>query len=155
MAIVALVCGGVGVVAGRGQRPSAAPAPPVREVVRAVPGESRVVVTPGAPGLDPEALQDDIRELLREELAERDGPDGDTAVEAAVAPTTDNLAAAERGQDVVASAIAAGHWTEADAIELRALALEMTQGQREEVAHTLVPAINRQELRLDYAGPPF
>ncbi len=80
---------------------------------------------------------------------------GEAAAPPPLEPTPANLAAAKSAQELVNAAIATKHWTEADRERLRLLAPQMSAEQFAHVQRQLAVAMNAQELRPDFRGPPF
>src|SRR5262249_2479099 len=110
-----------------------------------------------APALDGAQLASLIRGVVREEMG-RVQPAA-TAVQekepVRAEPSVEQVEAHERGQDLVAAAQRTGHWTSEDRHQLRALMSQLSATDRDDLLHTLIPAINRQEVKVDLVGPPF
>jgi len=123
------------------------PAPVVRGTVERAP----VVVT------DRGLSEAELRRIVREELAAgRPGQDAASAPEPAhSAQPPGDPAALDEGMRRVAQAIAKRRWTPDDAVALeRALEIASPE-QRAAIFHTLIPAMNRGEIKLTYRGSLF
>ena len=70
-------------------------------------------------------------------------------------PTTDQLEAARRGQELAQRAIQAGRWAETDLLELRRQFAQMDAASRWSIKRQLLRAVNEQKLELDEPGAPF
>jgi hypothetical protein len=113
--------------------------------------------------VDPE-LRDAIRDVVRGELkaalAEHDAVLVQHAQAAAAAadepdPGGDERAAVARGHALVDAASASGRWTRNDVDALSDAMVRMTRAERDEILSTLIPSINRGEIKPDFAGPLF
>jgi hypothetical protein len=120
----------------------------------------------GAPALrlDVAGVRADIRQILREELRSSDreapgaaaiAPAGAVAAPAADPPPgPEAVSAYESALALVERGRQEGRWEHSR--ELRALFATMTEEQRTQVIHTLLPAINAGEIAYDArSGPPF
>jgi hypothetical protein len=111
--------------------------------------------------LDRAQLASMIRSIVRDEVgrATPPAPQPATTDEARAPappePTAEQVEAHDRGQSVIASAQRAGHWSEDDRRQFREVLRQVNGAERDELLHTLLPAINRQELKVDTFGPPF
>lgn len=136
-----------------------APARPVTSP-RPLPVHPTPVTMPvQAPVLDPAALRAAIREELRAELAAlpaaHSGVTPVTPQASAPPPTAEHVAATEKGHRIVSDAVGAKRWTRRDAQALaEQLALMDAEGRRDVLAQ-LIPAVNRDELRVEVEGPLF
>lgn len=108
----------------------------------------------------------ELRRIVREEMAvlpraatEAPSPsvrEDARADEAAAEPApAAAVAAFDAGAQRVRNAIAARQWTREDAQMFARELNDMTPQQRDEVLQTLVPALNRGEIRRSYRGPLF
>jgi hypothetical protein len=154
--VIAVVFAGAGLALGLALRSSPslpAPAPVRPDATRFDP----VTVVSGP--TNPAQLASMIRAIVREEL-ERAQPVAAARAEAPERaadhlPTAEQVQAHERAQTVVAEALRTGHWTKEDQSQLRELMPQLNEVERQDVVHTLLPAINRQELKVDPPGPAF
>lgn len=145
----AIGCAFVGGYLGGAASVSSAPAPSTSE-------PSRPHVSGSPRGL----AEADVRRVLREELAAmprapQDVAGGDAAARTVAEPSASAVAAFGAGEQRVRNAIAVGQWTRNDAQTFGQELVAMTPDQRDEVLQTLVPALNRGEVRLSYRGPLF
>jgi hypothetical protein len=115
---------------------------------------ARPVVINSGGRVDEAALRSVIRDVLREELRSAQSAT-EPAPSPRVAPTAENVTAHDKGLECIRSARARRHWTSDDVATMRELLQQMTQEQRDEVLHTLLPAINRGEIAIDVHGPLF
>jgi hypothetical protein len=110
------------------------------------------------PPIDQQQLAAEIRAVVREELArnhnEAPAPNQEPPPAAAL-PTVEQVTAQDQAHAVVDGARRSGHWTEEDRAQLRQQLPQMSDAQRDEVLTTLIPAINRQEIKIDVRGAPF
>jgi hypothetical protein len=116
-------------------------------------GAHPVVINAGG-RVDEAGLRGVIRDVLRDELKGARADEARSAT-ASPAPTVENIAAHDKGLQLIASARARGDWTHEDAQALRQQMPQMTQEERDEVLHTLLPALNRGELKIDFRDMPF
>jgi hypothetical protein len=153
---IAVVFAGAGLALGLVLRSSSPPPPPAP-------------VRPDATRLDPVTVVSSpttaaqlapmIRTIVREEL-ERAQPAAAARAEppepvAAPLPTAEQVQAHEHAQTVIAAALRTGRWTREDQSQLRELMSQLNEAERQNVVHTLLPAINRQELKIEGPGPAF
>ncbi len=107
----------------------------------------------------------DVRRVIRDELAAMPTRSAPAAASGEEAPGSDDepaptlspaaASALQAAHERIERARAAKEWTRDDAAVLSA-ALEVLQpAQRDELLHTLIPALNRGEVRLAYRGPVF
>lgn len=102
-----------------------------------------------------------VRTVVREEMARAPAaPVAAVAVEkerppTPVEPTAEQLEAHERGQSIVSAAQRVGRWSNQDRDQLRQVFQEVNENERDELLRSLLPAINRQEIKVDVQGPPF
>jgi hypothetical protein len=115
----------------------------------------------------------DVQRVIRQELAaarsEARASEASGAAEAASDAETAAAAAEEAApplapaaaealqaaQERIERARAARQWTQADATALTAAFEVLPPAHRDELLHTLVPALNRGEIQLAYRGPLF
>ncbi len=146
IALVGLGAGG-GYLRGAMGAPPPAPGGPDRAW--------RMPVAAGDHGLSEAAL----RRVVHDELASAPGQSGSGAPGAApaapAAPPPGNPVAFGDGMRRVDQAIAQRRWTRDDAAALGRALETMSPGQRAAVLRTLIPAINRGEVKLAYRGEPF
>jgi hypothetical protein len=107
----------------------------------------------------------DVRRVIRDELsalpapsapaaASGEGRPGDAAAPAAIlSPAEAN--ALQAAHERIDRALAAREWTQGDAAVLAAALDVLPTTQRAELLQTLVPALNRGEVRLAYRGALF
>lgn len=108
------------------------------------------VVTVTAPSSDATLTADQVRAIVREELAGVRKPDEpDPQVVEARDEDVD------RAHDLIARAIATGAWTEQDRDDLRAAVMDLERAQFDEVMSALIPAVNDGRLRLAFEGTPL
>ena len=139
-----------------GRRNREVPLPVMAEApVSREPPAAALPVTPAPSALDTAALDRAIREAVRAELAasahdaqNRSSPD-------IVAKSAEAITASEHGHRIVASAVSARRWTRADADALRQSLEVMDAEDRDSVLAQLVPAVNRDEIKLEIAGGLF
>jgi hypothetical protein len=147
--VVAIALVGLGAGGGYLLGAMAAPAPAAQVVHDRV---ERVAV--GDHGLSEAAL----RRIVHDELAGAQGQGGSGAPGAApaapAAPPGNPVAFAD-GMRRADQAIAQRRWTRDDAAALGHAFDTMSPDQRAAVLRTLIPAINRGEVRLAYRGEPF
>lgn len=142
----------VGLGAGGGYllgAPGAAP-----PAVQVVPDRAwRMPVAAGDHGLSEAAL----RRVVHDELAAQGqgGSGAAGAAPAAPAAPPGNPVAFGDGMRRVDQAIAQRRWTRDDAAALGRALDTMSPDQRAAVLRTLIPAINRGEIKLAYRGEPF
>lgn len=103
-----------------------------------------------------------MRSIVREELDRSRPPAAAPAIlervparEAPVEPSAEQLAARDDGMALVAGARNAGRWTQEDRQRFRQLMVKLDAKEREELLSTLIPAMNRQEIKPDVNGEPF
>jgi hypothetical protein len=99
---------------------------------------------------------EDLRAIVREELASLESLSAPlNAVEAvtAIHDPAENDAAFGQATRLVDGAIAARVWGDDQALELRQLRRNLTPEQLDELNAKLIPAINRQEVRVDATMP--
>jgi len=100
----------------------------------------------------------ELRRVVRDELAAgRSGPAsaGGAREPAAAAPPPGNAAAFDDGMRRVSRAIAQRTWTRDDAAALGRTIETMSPDQRAAILHSLIPALNRGEIKLAYRGELF
>ncbi len=95
-----------------------------------------------------------VRAVVREELARQAPAPGGTAGEQAVAEPEDESAMAS-AREVLARGMADGRWTTDDRDRLRAELGHLSGEQAQDIFHTLIPALNSDQLRADFDGPLF
>jgi hypothetical protein len=142
---------GAGVIGGLalGGRAPATPPPA---------GPPRVVTV--AAGVDMAQLRGAIRDVLREELRTAlppvDRPAAAPEPAEAPPPTTEQTAAYNEARALVDRGMAGGTWDSDRGMTLRGLLAVVTVEQRDELLHTLTPALNSGAVRLvGPPGPPF
>jgi hypothetical protein len=134
---------------------SAAP-PPANRAEAAMPAATvamRPVTISTSGRVDEAALRGVVRDVLREEL--RSAQPAAAPAPPSPLPTAASVDAHDKGLELVQSARARRHWTSDDVAAMRHLLPQLTQEQREEVFHTLLPAFNRGEIAVDVHGLPF
>jgi hypothetical protein len=114
---------------------------------------------PAARGL----TEADVQRVIREELAARprgaEGaagearPGGDDEPAPILSPAAAD--ALQATHERISRALVTKEWTQGDAAALTAALELLPPAQRDELLHTLVPALNRGEIRLAYHGPIF
>jgi hypothetical protein len=107
---------------------------------------------PAAPpprGLTRDDLRDDVRAILRDELA-RKASSSDGSIAPLPVPDTAAVSAAHAA---VSGGIARGRWSAADRTALRAQLIQLGPAETHDVLAPLFQAINAQQLELD--GPPI
>jgi hypothetical protein len=148
--LLAVVLVGVGAGGGYLLGAPGAPPPPAQVVHDRV---ERVPVAVGD-GLSEAAL----RRIVHDELAAQRQGESDaaaTAPAAPAAPPPGNPAAFGEGMRRVDQAIAQRRWTRDDAAALGRALDTMSPAERTTVLHTLIPALNRGEIKLAYRGELF
>jgi predicted lipid-binding transport protein (Tim44 family) len=149
---ILLSIGLVGLGGGGGYLLAAPDAPPPAAQV----GHDRVERVPVAVGDGPSEAA--LRRIVHDELASAPGQVGSGAAGAApAAPATPpgNPVAFGDGMRRVDQAIAQRRWTRDDAAALGRALDPMSPDQRTTVLRTLIPAINRGEVKLAYRGELF
>jgi len=106
-------------------------------------------------GPSPERLREIVRDELRARAPTPTAAATDDDKAPAPAPTPASVEAYQRGQRVVADAIAARVWTDKEAAQLRRLMRDLTKEQFEALGSQLIPAINAQQVRVETDGPLF
>ncbi len=151
--LVGLVLGGLGFVAGTWTRDgattvvsSSSPPPPLTRVV--APPEARALPAP------PSLTADEVRAILREELAQRDTPTSE-APRAPEPPTNEQVAAFDRANEIVDRALVVTTWTENDRARLREQWIHLTPAQLADLSRTVFPRINDGSLTVAFSGPIF
>jgi hypothetical protein len=104
-----------------------------------------------------------IRGIVREEMERSAGRPAPAAAaspsapkaETAPEPTAAQVTARDSGQSIIAAARSAGRWTEDDRMHFREAMAGLDDSGRAELLQTLLPAINRQEIKLEFHGPPI
>jgi hypothetical protein len=71
------------------------------------------------------------------------------------APTAEQMAARDRGLAIVDGALSARRWTQEDKQQLRSLLPQLDEATRIELVRSLLPAINRQEIKMETQGSPL
>jgi len=105
-----------------------------------------------ADGLTP----DDVRRVIREELARRDGsPEIPAPPAPATIPNAKEAAAASQAQSVIEAAISRRAWTEADADAMRDVFPAMNPDQQGEVLRQYSQAVNQGRLIPQTDRVPF
>jgi hypothetical protein len=105
----------------------------------------------------------ELRRVVHEELAAsgqgqaegQGGAGGSGATPAPPAAAAGNPAAFDAGMRRVDQAIAQRRWTRDDAAALGRTLDTVSPDQRAAILRTLIPAINRGEIKLAYRGEPF
>ena len=98
----------------------------------------------------------DLRRVVKEELAARDpGPERAQEPAQPAPPSPGNPAAFDDGMQRVNRAIARRQWTREDALALGRTLDTLSSEQRATLLHTLVPALNRGDIKLAYRGELF
>jgi hypothetical protein len=122
----------------------------------------RTVVAAPPIAISEAAIRAAVAEAVREELRAqtRTGARPATVTpaepairEARIAP--ESVEALESSRVLVSGAIAAHRWGPEEAAELRGQLGLLTELQRDEILHTLMPAINRGELQVSTTGALF
>jgi len=112
-----------------------------------------------APAAERVELAQAVRQALHEELADFErraqGVQAPAVSVPAPSVTPENQAAFARAQVLIDGAVASKHWSGREAEELRNLLGKMTQAQRDTVLGRFIPALNRQEVHVDFIGPAF
>jgi hypothetical protein len=101
---------------------------------------------------DRSVSEETLRRIVREELAARSAVQPSTQRPAPPAP---NPAAFDEGMQLVQHAIAERRWTPEDATALDHVLDAASPEQSAEILRTLVPAINRGEIKLPHRGGLF
>jgi hypothetical protein len=138
---------------------AAAPSCPAA-LERGAPDQGAPSSTEGDRAAPPPALPlDQLRSVLREEIDRAlDGhraAQEDPQAPAKPPATPEQTAAFGRAADLLHGARDRQHWTEQDRDKLRSLLPQLAPQDLAEVLHTLVPALNRGEIQIDFKGPPF
>ncbi len=137
--------------------PRAASQPPGPKPAAAAPARAATVI-------DTAALDDHIQQVIRSELAAAKAPGAggppagknETWTEKRVDdPVSGSLVAAEQGRQIVDTALSSHRWTADDAARFHELRRQMNADQQRELLHLLIPAINRQEVKVDFHKRPY
>jgi hypothetical protein len=112
---------------------------------------ARPAATCRAEGVDMAALRVEVRAALRDELAARPASAAPAPAAAAeppppAGPSPEQLAAHDRALALIAAARPTGRWDDDDVAQMRQLLAQLDPEQRDDVLHTLLPAINDGEL---------
>ena len=107
-----------------------------------------------------DALRADLRNILREELAQagRLGPvtsDAGSKPSEPEPPSPDALDAELRAHGLIDAALARRTWTKEDAFAMRSLLGQVTAAQREDLLVKLIPAMNDGRVKNLVPGAPF
>ena|SRR5215510_846334 len=99
----------------------------------------------------------ELRRVVKEELAASGLDQGGRSAREPVqpAPPSANPAAFDQGMRRVNQAIAQRQWTPDDAAALDHTLETASPEQRAEILHTLIPALNRGDIKLTYRGALF
>ncbi|REG29821.1 hypothetical protein ATI61_107518 [Archangium gephyra] len=101
----------------------------------------------------------DIRRIVREELAALREELANARVSANATPpepTPESVEALARGHRLIDAALSSRRWTNQDAQMMREILAQLDPAQQKEVLQRLIPAMNRQEIRVSgLMGPPF
>lgn len=100
-------------------------------------------------------LKDELQELGRRPESEPDSGPPPVPSTVDVDVEGERVAAFERAQGVVTSALAAHVWGTADVEAFRDVARKLTSEQRATLTRQLFPAINNQQIRVEVDGPLF
>jgi hypothetical protein len=158
-ALGALGLFGIGLVAGWTLRPNAPPSPTVA-TTQAEPDPPPTLQT----FVERAQLGAMIRSIVREEIergaghctpATASAPAAPVTAAPAPEPTAAQVEARDSGQSIIAAARRAGRWTDDDRLRFREALTRVDEAGRAELMRTLLPAINRQEIKLDVHGPPL
>ena len=167
--VLALVLIGTGVLILRGVLQSDRDVPKDHSVaarpVPSVPSPScppapAAVVTEGSDGVDPQALQAAIRQIIREELQASRQTEARQAglpppAAAPPAPSAESHEALQKTRGLVHNAISTRYWGAEQAAAMSELLPRLTPEQRAEVFKELVPALNSGDIEVAVEGMPF
>lgn len=121
-----------------------------RQVSSPSPPPTRIQVGPSS---------DELRLMLREELARAEPEVTDDAEEERAADDVrdpvESEAASQQARAIVERAVAARVWAERDAVEFRGVLPRLTADQVGAALERLIPAINRQEVRVAVESTPL
>jgi hypothetical protein len=98
---------------------------------------------------------EDVRRVVREELAAQGGGTVAAASTPTAPPSAAQAAAASTAQSVLQTAIARRSWTEADADEMRATFDQLTPDQQAEILRQYAVAVNQGRLVPQTERMPF
>jgi hypothetical protein len=148
-AALALLAGvGIGLAAAP-RRDAAKPAVPAAALSSTAPP---IFVQWSEPYWSNDELRAAIRDVMREE---RKDERAESPLAKAPETTRESRAAHDRAIEILDAARGAKRWSANDVTALRGLMPQMTAEQREEVFHTLLPALNSGELVPEMPGMPF
>ena len=104
---------------------------------------------------------DDVRRVVREELAAARAPAGGGSAAAAelaptqAEPTPTQVAAQQRARQLIDGAISRGRWGDADVDAMQGVFHQLTPEQQAEVLQQYAMAVNQGRLVPDTDRPPF
>ncbi|HZS38329.1 MAG TPA: hypothetical protein VFF06_15935 [Polyangia bacterium] len=157
-ALVAITAGAAGyVLGGSGQKSELRAAP---KTASCEPATLAAALSTVRVATDNSALRDDVRRIIREELAaaghapQKDRGEREREAERP-APTAESVAARETSQQLIATSLSTHRWTREQKSKLRDLLPQMTDEQRAATLAELIPAMNRQEIIPEEPGAPF
>ncbi len=99
-------------------------------------------------------LRDQLGEALASTHLEQDRKRADVAERERLA-SPENAEAYGAARNTVDAGVASGCWSEQDAADLRDSLPHLTMKQQEELLSTLIPAMNRGEIEVEFDGFPF
>lgn len=137
-------------------RPVAAPPVPSVPSPSCPPAPTAVVPE----GVDTQALQAAIRQIVREELqASRQAESRQASLPpraaAPPAPSAESYEAMQKTQGLVHNAISTRYWGAEQAAAMSELLPKLTAEQRDEVFKELIPALNNGDIEMAVQGMPF
>ena len=103
-------------------------------------------------GLTKSASADEIRTMLREELAQRVTAAPTAAVDE---PDAEPTPQSTELQGLVDRALASGRWTQGDRAAALALFPALRPDERRTISRLVYTAVNAGRLRVESEGPPF
>lgn len=146
--VLVVVCGAAFFLGRRSAEPAAQANPTAKAAPFSPPTPATLVFNSG-PGVDPQNLREEIRAAIRDELRRADH-ESEGADHAATRPppTPQNLEAAERATSLFESARRAGRLDEAECLQMRDAFQAMDFDAAQALSRQLIPAINRDEIRI-------
>jgi hypothetical protein len=109
-----------------------------------------------AAAFDSPALRREIRQMLQEELRAFASTGAGSASPAAKPepppPSAESVAATEQAHRLLEAAATARRWTDRDREQLRVLLPQLTNEQRQEILTSLIPAVNRGDIKVETTG---
>jgi hypothetical protein len=105
---------------------------------------------------DRDELLTEVRAVVRDELAKRPSEEKSSAEpEKSQLPSADQVQAGEHAHTIIDRALSSKRWTEEDREQFREQTRDLTDQQKMELYRSILPAVNRQEIKVEVHGPLF